>query len=426
MQPMQSTFVRCGAAIALALLQCAAGAAWGQSQAASAAATTSASASAAPAALPGASAAADARPQVDPSPVPQQAAPAPAPAGFVAAPLPQPSETNAQRARSQPGNNAPFWRGVRESGYQSGLTSLPGAEKGVLIQPFVQYPGSLVTNAGEAWRQVRNNWLVPYGGALFVITLVAIALFYFTRGPIGGHERHTGRVIERFTYFERAAHWSNAVAFVVLAVSGLVMAFGKFVLLPIVGHTLFGWLTYALKTAHNFAGPLFAVSLVIVFFTFVRDNVPGRADWLWLKRGGGLFGGAEPPSPRFNAGEKIVFWGGVFFLGLIVVSSGLVLDQLLPGLAYLRGDMQVAHMVHAIAAVLMMCLFAGHIYIGTLGMKGAYAAMKTGQVDEGWAEEHHAIWYDDIRAGKIPAQRSAQRSAPAAPGAAAVRAGARS
>ena len=328
------------------------------------------------------------------------------PAGFVAPALPKADETNAQRARTQPGNNAPFWRGVRESGYQQGLSNLPGAEQGMLIQPFVQYPGSLLTNAGEAWRQVRNHWIVPYGGALLTITVLAIALFYFTRGPIGGHERHTGRSIERFTYFERAAHWSNAAAFVVLAVSGLVMAFGKFFLLPVVGHTLFGWLTYALKTAHNFAGPLFAVSLVIVFFTFVRDNIPSRADWAWIKRGGGLFGGREPASPRFNAGEKIVFWGGVFFLGLIVVGSGLVLDELIPGMAYLRGDMQIAHMVHAIAAVLMMCLFLGHIYIGTLGMKGAYSAMKTGRVDEGWAEEHHALWYDDIRAGKIPAQRT--------------------
>ena len=414
---MQSTLIRCAAGFALAVLQFAAGAAWAQSEAASAAAASGASAATAP--MP---AAADTRPQIDPAPVPRQAAPSPAPAGFVAPALPQPDETNAQRAKLQPGNNAPFWRGVRESGYQSGISSLPGAEQGVLIQPFVQYPGSLVTNAGEAWRQVRNNWVVPYGGALFIITLVAIALFYFTRGPIGGHERHTGRTIERFTYFERAAHWTNAITFVVLAVSGLTMAFGKFILMPVVGHTLFGWLTYALKTAHNFAGPLFAVSLVIVFFTFVRDNAPSPADWQWIKRGGGLFGGTEPPSPRFNAGEKIVFWGGVFFLGVIVVASGLVLDQLLPGLAYLRGDMQIAHMVHAIAAVFMMCLFAGHIYIGTLGMKGAFAAMKTGQVDEGWAEEHHAIWYDDIRSGKVPAQRSAGT----APGAATVRAAARS
>ena len=337
-----------------------------------------------------------------------------APAGFIAPAGPKPDDTNAQRAKSQPGNNAPFWRKVRESGVDKGVSNLPGTEKGVLIQSFTQYPGSRVTNAGEAWRQVRNVWLVPYGGALVVITLLALALFYFAKGAIGGHQRYTGRMIERFTYFERAAHWSNAIAFCVLAVSGLVMAFGKFTLLPLVGHTLFGWLTYALKTAHNFAGPLFAVSLVIVFVTFVRDNIPSRDDLQWLRKGGGLFGGAEPPSKRFNAGEKIVFWGGVFTLGIVVVASGLVLDKLLPGLAYERGDMQIAHMIHATATVLMMCLFLGHIYLGTLGMKDAYKGMKTGYVDEGWAREHHALWYEDIRTGKIPAQRTAPVELPAA------------
>ena len=328
------------------------------------------------------------------------------PAGFVAPEAPKPDENNAQRAKTQPGNNAPFWRGVRDSGVEKGISNLPGAEQGVLIQSFTQYPGSRLTNAGEAWRQVRNQWIIPYGGALFLITLLALALYYFSKGPIGGHQRDTGRVIERFTYFERAAHWSNAITFCVLAVSGLVMAFGKFTLLPLLGGTLFGWLTYALKTAHNFAGPLFAVSLLVVFVTFLRDNFPGRADLTWLRKGGGLFGGSEPPSGRFNAGEKIIFWGGVFLLGIVVVGSGLVLDKLLPGLEYLRGDMQIAHMIHAVAAVLMMCLFLGHIYLGTLGMKDAYKAMRTGVVDEAWAHEHHELWYDDIKAGKIPARRT--------------------
>ena len=119
-----------------------------------------------------------------------------------------------------------------------------------------------------------------------------------------------------------------------------------------------------------------------------------------------MLGGGEVPSHRFNAGEKVVFWGGVIVLGLVVVGSGLVLDKLVPGMTYARGDMQVAQMIHAVAAVLMMALFFGHIYMGTIGMKGAYRAMKTGYVDEGWAREHHALWYDDIRAGKIPAHRT--------------------
>ena len=317
------------------------------------------------------------------------------------------AQTNAERARVQPGNNAPMWRQVGSG--VSGFTSLPKSEApeaGNLIQPFVKYPGSNLTNAGEAWRQVRNNWIVPYGGSLLLIVLAAIAIFYFSKGTIKNHGADTGRKIERFTPFERAAHWSNAIAFCILAISGIVLAFGKFFLLPVMGLTLFGWLSYVLKTAHNFAGPLFAVSLVIVFFTFLRDNWPEKSDLKWLAKGGGLISGDEPASHRFNAGEKVVFWGGVFFLGIIVVASGLVLNNLIPGFENTRGNMQVAHMVHAVAAVLMMCLFLGHIYIGTLGMQDAYKAMRTGYVDEAWAKDHHAYWYEDVKAGKIPAQRS--------------------
>jgi formate dehydrogenase subunit gamma len=338
-----------------------------------------------------------------------------APADDLAAPAEaKPAETNAERSKSQPGNNTPFWRGVKESGTQPGFTTLPGAEKGVLIQSFVQYPGSTFTTAGEAWRQVRNKVIIPYGGALLGIMLLAIAIFYWRRGSLGGHSADTGRKIERFTPFERAAHWSNAITFSVLAISGIVMAFGKFILLPVIGPSLFGWLTYALKTVHNFAGPVFAVSLVVVIATFIKDNFPQRGDVTWLAKGGGMFGGAEVPSHRFNAGEKGLFWAGVFALGLTVVVSGLFLDHLVPGFAFTRGEMQIAHMVHAAAAVLMMTAFIGHIYMGTLGMKGAFSAMRTGYVDEAWAREHHAYWADDIRAGKIPAQRSAQATPPLA------------
>jgi len=326
------------------------------------------------------------------------------------------SQTNAERAKVQPGNNAPMWGQVGQG--VTGYSSLPKSqapEAGNLIQPFVQYPGSRLTNAGEAWRQVRNNWLIPYGGALLLIALGAVALFYWRKGTIELHGAETGRQIERFTPFERSAHWANAIAFVALAVSGIVMAFGKFFIQPVIGNALFGWLSYALKNIHNFAGPLFAVSLVIVIVTFVRDNLPSKDDITWLLKGGGLFSGTEVPSHRFNAGEKVLFWGGVFFLGLVVVASGLVLDKLIPGLIYERSTMQISHMVHAAATCLMMAMFVGHIYMGTIGMRGAYSAMRTGYVDETWAKEHHELWYQDIQAGKIPAQRSAVAAPPAKP-----------
>ena len=323
-------------------------------------------------------------------------------------------QSNAERGQVQPGNNAPMWRQVGQG--VTGYSSLPlsqAPEAGNLIQKFVQYPGSRLTNAGQAWREVRNQFIIPYGGALLLIVLGAVALFYLSKGTIELHGQETGRKIERFTAFERSAHWANAIAFVALAVSGIVMEFGKFFIQPLIGSALFGWLTYVLKNIHNFAGPLFAVSLLIVIVTFARDNLPRKEDLIWLLKGGGLLSGHEVPSHRFNAGEKLLFWGGVFALGLVVVASGLVLDKLLPGLVYERSTMQIANMVHGAATCLMMAMFIGHIYMGTIGMRGAYSAMRDGYVDETWAREHHELWYDDIQAGKIPAQRS-QPAAPAA------------
>ena len=318
-------------------------------------------------------------------------------------------QSNGQRGKVQPLNNAPMWRQVGSGA--EGYSSLPKSEApeaGILVQPFVTYPGSRHTNAGEAWRQVRNRWLVPYGGALLLIVLGALAIFYFAKGAVGEHFADDGGVrIERFTPFERSAHWANAIAFGILGISGIVMAFGKFFLLPVLGGQLFGWLTWLLKTLHNFVGPLFVVSLVIIFFTFLRDNFPQKGDLRWMLHLGGMLSkGPELPSHRFNAGEKVVFWGGVFLLGIVVTGSGLVLDKLIPNIVYERHTMQIAHMVHDVGTMLMLVMFFGHIYIGTIGMRGAYTAMREGWVGDDWAREHHVYWYEDIAAGKVPAERS--------------------
>ena len=185
------------------------------------------------------------------------------------------------------------------------------------------------------------------------------------------------------------------------------MAFGKFVLAPVIGSTLFGWLAYVLKNVHNFTGPVFAVSLIVVLLTFLKDNIANLADFAWLAKAGGMFGGEHQiPSHRFNAGEKGMYWWGMCIPGLLIVATGLALDKLIPGWGELRGEMQIAHMIHATAAIWMMAVLSGHIYMG-FAVRGAMDALKTGYVSEGWAQEHHNLWLDDIKAGKIPAQRSA-------------------
>jgi formate dehydrogenase subunit gamma len=360
--------------------------------------------------------------QAQQAPAPASA-PAPAagpPAGFVAPAEPGVDENNAQRAKSQPGNNAPMWRAVRESGTQPGTSNLPGAEMGVLIQPFTQYPGSAYTTAGEAWRQVRNNWIIPYGGALLLIALLATCcLVYWVKGPFGKPVKDTGRKIERFTpYRTCATHWAAAISFAVLGISGIVMAFGKFFLLPVLGGTLFGWLTYALKTAHNLSDrclPWLWCSSI----KYLADNLPRAGDMNWLLKGGGLFGGHHMPSHRFNAGEKVMYWVGGIVLGL----SSWCRAWCSTAGAGLRRDTRrdAGRPPRACAGVgTDDGLFLGHIYMATFGVPGAMEAMKTGYVDESWAKEHHELWYDDVKAGKIPAVRS--QTPPPRPGAASSKA----
>jgi formate dehydrogenase subunit gamma len=304
-----------------------------------------------------------------------------------------PQDTQAERVKSQPGNNAPMWREAATGTSQ--VTTLPFREGGVLIQ-----------KGGEEWRQFRNGEVTRKGGWGLVALLGLIALFYLYRGQIKVSQPATGRLIERFTFVERCVHWANAICFSLLAITGLLMLFGKHVVLPVLGHTVFSWFAMLSKNVHNFVGPLFSITLVIIFITFVRDNFPKAGDLNWLLKAGGLFSknGAHVPSGRFNAGEKIVFWGGVVTLGIIVAVTGFILD--FPNYGQTRGDMQQAWSWHSIAALAFVAMIAGHIYIGTLGTEGAYAAMKTGYVDESWAKEHHEHWYNDVKSGKIPVHRT--------------------
>lgn len=299
----------------------------------------------------------------------------------------------AKRQQQQPGNNAPVWRDVRSE--KEHYTTDRGVEAGVLIQ-----------SGGETWRQRRNNQLIPAGGALIIAALAACALYFWWRGPLRVKAPDTGRKILRFSGFERTVHWTVAITFTILALSGLIMLFGKAVLLPIIGHTLFSWLTILGKNLHNFVGPVFAIGVIVLFVTFVRDNLPSVKDALWFAKGGGLFSDVHVPSGRFNGGEKVWFWIGVLLLGVTVSASGLFLN--FPNFLQGREAMQLANVIHVIATVVMMAMAAGHIYIGTIGAEGAFKGMKTGYVDESWAREHHEYWYDEV---KHTASRDIQGSA---------------
>jgi formate dehydrogenase subunit gamma len=299
-----------------------------------------------------------------------------------------PEQIEEQRARqvTQPGNNAPVWREVHENE--------------LLIQPPARFLGQDTRiTAGEAWRQFRNGPVTFYGGWLVILVALAILAFYFTKGPVKVHEPPTGRSIRRFRTLEQVVHWSVAISFCILGLTGLLMLFGKHVLLPVIGYTLFASLTALGKNLHNFVAPFFIVSVSVMVLLFIRDNLPRLYDLRWFARAWAVMTrGEHVPTGRFNAGEKGWFWFGVVGLSVVVSWSGLVL--LFPNFEQTRAVMQDAWVVHATAALLYIAISLGHIYLGTIGLEGSYQAMRRGYVDEAWAKEHHEYWYEEVKSDK--------------------------
>jgi len=328
-------------------------------------------------------------------------------AGLAAAQSPAVSPKEASDARAQqqqqaaqPLNNQPVWSEIRSGAPQ--ITTVRGRETNVLIQP-----------EGQTWRALRVPILF-WGGILFALALGGLAVFYMLRGTMGERGKPGERVIERFSPMDRYAHWFVAIVWVLLAITGLILSLGKSVLLPLIGYTLFSWLATLAKSVHNFAGPLLIVGVPWLFVRFLRDNGLSGDDVRWFVNIIGYFKGHEYPSDRFNAGEKLVFWLVLTFGSTILIVSGLVL--LFPNFNQTRSTMQVANIVHAVVAYLSIALASVHIYLGTIGLQGAYRAMRDGDVSESWAEHHHLRWYQRIVAGKArqkfvaPATREAGRA----------------
>jgi len=320
----------------------------------------------------------------------QGAAPAAAPQVESVNILEVSKDVQAQRdaAENKPGSNQPIWKNVNSD--VAHTVNFPNKEMGVLIQ-----------KSGQQWRLIRNGVITVFGGWLLVIAAGAILAMFVLKGTIKLKEPLTGRLMKRFSSVERFSHWLMAFSFVALAITGIFILWCKFFMLPIIGGSAYGVLLLVMKNIHNFTGPLFTASIVLFFVLFAKDNLPNKNDLIWLASFGGLLSGKHIPSHRFNAGEKFWFWGGVTVLGLVVSGSGWVLDMIVPGLDYWRGTMQLANIIHAVAAILMTVMAMGHIYIGSIGMQGALQGMRTGYVDEAWGKEHHELWYDDVKSGKI-------------------------
>ena len=265
-----------------------------------------------------------------------------------------------------------------------GRVSIPDQRSGVLVQP-----------AGRDWREFRNVTLRWIGGIAILGMLAVLVIFYLSRGMVRLESGRSGRTIVRFTAFERFVHWLTAACFIVLAISGLNITFGRPLLLPLIGFEAFSeWSQWA-KYAHIYLSFPFTIGVVLIFLMWIAGNIPNKVDVDWLKRGGGLIGHDHPPAQRFNAGQKAIYW--IVIIGGTAVA---VTGYLLMFPFYLSGieGMQWAQIVHSIVAVLFVAVMLAHIYIGTIGMEGAFEAMGSGTVDVNWAKEHHSLWAEEEQA----------------------------
>jgi len=266
--------------------------------------------------------------------------------------------------------------------------------------------GSVLINTwGETWREFRTSWLVPIGGWILLGTLGLIAVFYLIRGRIRIEGGRSGKLVPRFSVNQRVVHWFAAGLFVILGLTGLVLLYGRYVLIPLLGPEGFSATAAACKEVHNLFGPIFPFAILALIVLFGRGN---RFRWLdvkWFFKAGGLFGHHIADSGYYNGGQKVWFWMTVLF-GILISVSGLVLDFPLFGQG--REIMAAAHVAHAVIAVAFIAASLGHIYIGTLGMEGAAESMTRGYVDANWAKEHHNLWYAEMeKAGMVDVPENA-------------------
>lgn len=293
------------------------------------------------------------------------------------------STSESEMARAAPGVSADRWREVR-----SGETDANFRD----TRADSNY--NLVNSSGETWRQWRNRWVSPFGLIAIGGMAAAIALFYLIIGRKELAEPRTGRKLFRWSLMMRSLHWTVASLFIVLALTGLNLLFGKFVFPSLLGDAGWAWMVSSSKTLHNYLGPLFSILLIVMLVSLIKENLFNRHDLEWFKQGGGMFGDKHVDAGFCNGGEKAWYWL-LASVGVLVVASGLVLD--FPNFNQGRDIMQWANLVHAVGALGLTAVSLGHIYIGTLGTEGALEGMTTGYVDETWAKEHHNLWYEDVK-----------------------------
>jgi formate dehydrogenase subunit gamma len=300
----------------------------------------------------------------------------------------------------QPNSVDPNAAAVKEQQLLQQLKSIEGRGTIPDVRSYVlEHP------VGRNWQEFHNVTLRWIGGIAILGIAAVILIFYLSRGMVMIKSGRSGRKIVRFNAFERFVHWMTATCFIILGISGLNITFGRPLLLPLLGPDAFTTWSELAKYSHNYLSFPFTLGVVLIFLMWIGGNIPNAIDVEWVKRGGGIIGDDHPPAYRFNAGQKAIYWI-VVLGGAGVAITGYAL--MFPFYGTDINTMQYAQMVHAVVAMLFVAAMLGHIYIGTIGMEGAFEAMGEGTVDINWAKEHHSLWLKDEMARTGPNQSQRQ------------------
>jgi formate dehydrogenase subunit gamma len=192
----------------------------------------------------------------------------------------------------------------------------------------------------------------------------------------------------RHTTAARINHWITGICFVLLLLSGLSMFHPMLYFLS----SLFGGGQWT-RAAHPWIGTVLLVSYAGMIVQFWRDNQWSRDDIAWMGAIDRVIANDEaaiPEVPRFNAGQKFVFWS-MALLVPVLFFTGLAIWEIYFSTYTSVEQQRIAALIHSFAAIAAIIVWIVHVYAG-LWVKGSMRAMMQGDVTPGWAWRHHRKW----------------------------------
>jgi len=239
----------------------------------------------------------------------------------------------------------------------------------------------------------------PYVGPILMLIIFLIVLHYHSYGPKRITFDPYSEEIQRFSLTERAIHLFRLIAFVVLAVTGLIIAFNLHLWQELLFPSPQRMLDF-----HIWSGVVCIITTVAGIWLWFRDALFASYDRVWVSKFGGYLGHkGEVPAGRFNAGQKMFYWYTAGFGVLMSITGVMLIFRDSFGLS----TVCITSTFHNLLGFFMIAGVVAHAYLGTVANPGTWRVLIDGSVSREWARHHHPIWYRKlIELGLIKADTS--------------------